>query len=238
MSTASTPFEASFSDAAVPRALLRQRAYNLRWATQPSDVIPLTAADPDFAVAPVIREAMLDYVAGGVFSYGPAEGLPAFREACARVRTERRGTPTSPGLILAVDSAAAGMLHVARLALRPGDEAIVFDPVDFLFKASVEAAGGVVKLLPVDPSTGTFDFDALEGLVTPRTRLLGVCNPLNPLGRVLTADELRRLGTFAVEHDLVPGRYDHDGGRDDLAGGRDGGLRTRLAVGGGVPGAP
>ncbi len=202
MSVASSPFAGSFLDAAVPRELLRQRAYNLRWATLPADVIPLTAADPDFAVAPAIREAMLDYVAGGVFSYGPAEGLPTFREACARVRTERKGTPTSPGLVLAVDSAAAGMMHVARLALQPGDEAIVFDPVDFLFKASVEAAGGVVKLLPVDPSTGTFDFDALERLATPRTRLLGVCNPLNPLGRVLTAEELRRLGDFAVKHDL------------------------------------
>lgn len=192
----------TFTDADVPRELLRQRAYNLRWATLPADVVPLTAADPDFAVAPAIREAMADYVRGGVFSYGPAEGLPAFREGCATMRTTRKGHACVADQVLAVDSAAAGMLHIARLALRPGDEAIVFDPVDFLFKSSVEAAGGVVRLLPVDPSTGTFDFDALERLVTPRTRLLGVCNPLNPLGRVLTTEELRRLGEFAVAHDL------------------------------------
>ncbi len=197
------PADASlFRDAAVPMELLRQRAFNLRWATLPSDVIALTAADPDFAVAAPIREALADYVRGGVFSYGPPEGLPAFRAACAAMRTARRGLPCAPEQILAVDSAAAGMLHVARLALRPGDEAIVFDPVDFLFKSSVEAAGGVVKLLPVHPATGAFDFDALAALVTPRTRLLGVCNPLNPLGRVLSADELRRLGEFAVANDL------------------------------------
>ncbi len=196
------PLAPTFTDADVPRELLRARAYNLRWATLPPDVVPLTAADPDFAVAPAIREAMADYVRGGVFSYGPAEGLPAFREACATMRTTRKGHACAADQVLAVDSAAAGMLHVARLALQPGDEAIVFDPVDFLFKSSVEAAGGVVRLLPVDPSTGAFDFDALERLVTPRTRLLGVCNPLNPLGRVLTADELRRLGEFAVAHDL------------------------------------
>jgi aminotransferase len=191
-----------FDDTAVPMPLLRERAYNLRWATLPPDVIALTAADPDFAVAEPIRRAITDYAAGGVFSYGPAEGLPAFRAACARVVTERKGVPTVPAQIMAVDSAAAGMLHVARFALKPGDEAIVFDPVDFLFKASVEAAGGTVKLLPVDPDTGRLDLARLESLVTPRTRLLGVCNPVNPVGRVLTRDELRVLGEFAVAHDL------------------------------------
>lgn len=192
----------TFDDSAVPMPLLRERAYNLRWATLPPDVIALTAADPDFAVAEPIRRAIAAYAAGGVFSYGPAEGLPAFRAACARVVTTRKGVPTEPAQIMVVDSAAAGMMHVARFALRPGDEAIVFDPVDFLFKASVEAAGGTVKLLPVDPDTGRLDLAALTSLVTSRTRLLGVCNPVNPVGRVLTRDELRVLGEFAVAHDL------------------------------------
>ena len=161
----------SFTDADVPFALLRERAFNLRWATLPADVIPLTAADPDFAVAPCIREAIADYARGGVFSYGPAAGLPAFRQAVADHRSTTRGLPVSPGAVLAVDSAAASMAHVARLALRPGDEAIIFDPVDFLFAASVEAAGGVVRRMPVCPKTGALDFDALPGLVGPRTRL-------------------------------------------------------------------
>ena len=191
-----------FTDDDVPMALLRQRAFNLRWATLPPDVIPLTAADPDFAVAEPIREAIADYARSGVFSYGPAEGVPEFRRACAQMMTQRKGHPVVPEQILAVDSAAAGMLHVARLAIRPGDEAIVFDPVDFLFKAAVEAAGGTVRLLPVNPDTGRLDLGALDGLLTARTRLLGVCNPLNPVGRVLDADELRTLGEFAVANDL------------------------------------
>lgn len=191
-----------FTDDEVPYALLRQRAYNLRWATLPPDVIPLTAADPDFAVAPPIREALADYARSGVFSYGPAEGLPEFRRAAAAMVGRRKGLEVVPEQILAVDSAAAGMLHVARLTIRPGDEAIVFDPVDFLFKAAVEAAGGTVRLMPVDARTGRLDLDALPGLLSPRTKLLGVCNPLNPVGRVLTPDELRVLGDFAVANDL------------------------------------
>jgi len=192
----------SFGDADVPMALLRQRAHNLRWATLPEDVIPLTAADPDFAVAPVVREAIADYARGGVFSYGPAEGLAEFRQACACVVRERKGAPADPALVLAVDSAAAGMRHIAKLVLQPGDEAIVFDPVDFLFKASVEAAGGTVRLLPIDPASGRLNLDALPGLLTARTRLLTVCNPVNPIGSTLTPHELRVLGEFAVANGL------------------------------------
>ena len=84
----------SFGDADVPMTLLRQRAHNMRWATLPEDVIPLTAADPDFAVAPVVREAIVAYAHGGVFSYGPAEGLADFRRVCADAR--RRSGGDSP----------------------------------------------------------------------------------------------------------------------------------------------
>jgi aspartate/methionine/tyrosine aminotransferase len=196
------PLSSLFRDDHVPFALLRERAFNLRWATLPPDVIPLTAADPDFAVAAPIIEAMTHYLRGGVLSYGPAEGLPAFRTACATRRERTTGHACDPSLLMAVDSAAAGMHHIARFALAPGDDAIVFDPVDFLFKASVEAAGGTVRLLPLDPTTGRLDLAQLPALLTPRTRLLGVCNPLNPLGQLLTADELRVLGEFAVAHDL------------------------------------
>jgi aspartate/methionine/tyrosine aminotransferase len=94
------------------------------------------------------------------------------------------------------------MGHVCRLLLRPGDEAIIFDPVDFLFQAAVEAAGGTVRRLPVDPLSASLALDQLEGLITPRTRLLGVCNPLNPVGRVLNRSELEALAELALRHDL------------------------------------
>ncbi len=128
--------------------LLRERAFNMRWAQQPADVLCLTAADSDFPISPAIRDALLDYVQGGVLSYGPAEGLPSFRRAVARMLVERRGVKSHEDLIIAADSAASAMFVIARFALQPGDEAIIFDPVDFLFRASTEAAGGVPVLEP------------------------------------------------------------------------------------------
>ncbi len=192
-----------FGDGAVRLDLLRERAFNLRWATVDPGVIPLTAADPDFPVARCIRDAIQAYAEGGVFSYGPPDGLPGFRDACARVQRERRGVVgTSPEHILPADSAASAMFVAARWALKPGDEALVFDPVDFLFGASVEAAGGVVVRSPVHAGTGTFDLDALAAAITPRTRLLTLCNPHNPVGRVLDRRELEFMAELALRHDL------------------------------------
>lgn len=197
------PANPSFSNDQVRKDLLRQRAYNQRWAMHPPDVIPLTAADPDFPVAPEIVDAIKSYVDSGVLSYGPPEGLPEFKAAVARVLAERRGLNCSPGLILPTDSAAAAMFLIARYTLQPGDKAIIFDPVDFLFGQAVDAAGGQRVYSPVDKETGTFDLDGLEQLITPETRLLCLCNPHNPLGRVMTRQELLALGQIAVTHDLL-----------------------------------
>jgi aspartate/methionine/tyrosine aminotransferase len=170
---------------------------------QPPDVIPLTAADPDFRVAPEIRAALHTYVEDGLLGYGPPRGLAEFRDTMARVIRERKGVPAAPDLVLPTDSAAAAMFLVARYACQPGDEAIIFDPVDFLFGAAVDAAGGRRVYSPVNKATGEFDLDGMRRLITPRTRLICLCNPHNPLGRVLTPAELAAIGDIAVEHNLL-----------------------------------
>jgi aspartate/methionine/tyrosine aminotransferase len=174
----------------------------MRWAELPPDVIALTAADPDFPVAREIRDAIIEYVEGGVLSYGPPEGLESFRRSAARVARERKGLDCTWEQVLATDSAAAAMHVVSRFVLEPGDEAIVFDPVDFLFQQSAEAAGATVVRSPIDPSVGAFDLDDVRSRITPRTRLIGLCNPHNPLGLVASEEELRGLGELALEHDL------------------------------------
>jgi aspartate/methionine/tyrosine aminotransferase len=193
-----------FGDGDVPIELLRKRAFNLRWAEQAADVIPLTAADPDFPCAKVIRDAICDYAKSGVFSYGPSEGLMEFRAAAAVMLQTRKGMPNAQKeQVLAVNSAAKGMHIVAKTVLRSGDEALVFDPVDFLFAHTVTGVGGVPVRVPIDPDSGELDFIAIERAITPRTRLLMICNPVNPVGRVLKRAELQRLGEIACAHDLA-----------------------------------
>ncbi|HEX4602364.1 MAG TPA: FAD-dependent monooxygenase, partial [Candidatus Angelobacter sp.] len=96
----------SFSDNIVRLDLLRERAFNLRWAQQPADVIPLTAADPDFPISPTIQEQLVRHVRDGVLSYGPAEGLPEFREAVANWMHDTRNMDCNSEEVFATDSAA------------------------------------------------------------------------------------------------------------------------------------
>jgi aspartate/methionine/tyrosine aminotransferase len=193
----------SFSDDAVPLELLRQRAFNLRWAQQPPDVIPLTAADPDFCVCPAIQESLIRYVKDGVMSYVPPEGLPGFREAVAEWMRTTRQMECTPEQVYATDSAASGMAVVARASLKSGDEALIPDPVDFLLHHTVERAGAKAVRVSVTRATTAEEFIAgMEARRTPRTRMLWLCNPHNPLGVVYPREWLRSVAEWAVRNGL------------------------------------
>jgi len=193
-----------FDHQSISFEILKQRAFNLRWASVADGVIPLTAADPDFPCAPQIAEAINKFSSQRYFSYAPAEGYSFFREAVANFHTTNRNVKVEPRNVLAVDSAAYGIYMVCKTFLQKGDEAIVFDPVDFLFKYSVQANQGIAVPfeVPLAPN-GTFNFENLAALITPKTKMICLCNPLNPTGKVLTKEELTKIGELAVKHQLI-----------------------------------
>ena len=206
--------------------VLSMQAYNYRWATLPSGVIPLSAASSDFPVCPAIVSALKDHVTQGYFCYGPNEGLPRFRESFAAYFSDRlaRGvffckehkeegsmrfgaTTIEAGQVMATNAAAAAVYaSAAATILQPGDEALVMSPVDFLLSKSVTSMGGVVTHYSVKARNGstnpTFDLAEMQTLVTPRTRMLSICNPHNPLGRAWKLRELQDLVNFAELHRL------------------------------------
>jgi aminotransferase len=199
-----TKLESYFSNGNVDLNILHNRAYNLRWAMMPEGVIPLTAADPDFPCAPAIREAIARFTQSGYFCYAPPEGYSFFRESVSRFFASKRNLQYEPSNILAVDSAAAGIFMTCKAFLKPGDEAIVFDPIDFLFRHSIETIGATAIAFPVPlEPRGELDFNLLEQLAGPKTKMICVCNPLNPTGKVLTKTELEKLISFADKHNLM-----------------------------------
>lgn len=193
---------ALFDDANVKLDVLKKRAYNYRWAEVGEGVIPLTAADPDYPVAPEIRQAMMDYIQDGYFSYTPKLGFPEFRQSIARALKRRKGEDVDPELVLPIDSAARGMYVIADVVLQPGDEMIVFDPVDYLFRESCLAAGGKVVLFPAKLKDGHIDLSQLESYITPKTRMIGLCNPHNPYGVLYRPEDLEHIMALCEKYDL------------------------------------
>lgn len=181
---------------------LKRKAYNGRWAIVEDGIIPLTAADPDFRTAPEIEQGIIDYLKDGYLSYGPFSGIPEFKKSVADHFNQEKHGNFSPENVLAVNSAAQGMFLIAKYVLNPGDEAIILDPVDFLFKKSVETAGGTVKLCPVNTRTGEIDFETLVSLINSKTKLISICNPHNPLGKVYSKEVLKKVSEIASAHDV------------------------------------
>ncbi len=192
-----------FDENAINLRVLKERAYNLRWATIPDGVIPLTAADPDFKSAAEIADAICNFASDRYLCYGPPQGLPDFRETVSKWFRNSRNVNYEPEHIMAVDSAAFGIYLICKTYLKAGDEAIIFDPVDFLFRYSIENVGAKAVPFSIPPGAKDLNFADLEKLVTPKTRMLCLCNPLNPTGKVFTKEELKRYGEIAVKHNLI-----------------------------------
>ncbi len=191
-----------FSDDSVNLEALKRKAYNGRWAEVADGVIPLTAADPDFPVAKEITDAIVDYLKDGYLSYTPHTGLESFKHSIANYINTHKQEEVDPSLVLPIDSAARGMYIIAKSVLKEGDEVIVFDPVDYLFRESSLAAGATVTLFPAKVVNDSVDLTTLESYITPKTKMICLCNPHNPLGLVYSKEELDIILTLANKYDL------------------------------------
>ncbi len=191
-----------FSNDQVNLDALRQKAFNFRWATLEQDVIPLTAADPDFPVAREISRAIADYCADGYFSYGPPDGLPAFKQAIAAWYERTYQVPANPDFILPVNSAAYGLFTAANMILSAGDNAIIPNPVDFLFRKAIEHTHAQVRAVEIDQTTAQFDLEKLSAAIDANTKAIFICNPNNPLGIQPSPEHLRDILLLAAQHDL------------------------------------
>jgi aspartate aminotransferase len=166
-------------------------------------VLHLEIGEPDFPTPPHVVEAGVRALRDGHTRYGPPPGLPALREAiCERMLTER-GVRSTPDEVV-VTPGAKPILFLALLAtVGPGDEVLVPDPGFPIYESVVRFAGARVVPVPVrEESDFSFDVDAAERLVTPRTRMLIFNSPANPTGGATTPRDLERIAALAERHDL------------------------------------
>lgn len=179
----------------------------IKWDRYP-DSVPYWVADMDFPSPPCIVEALHRRVEHGVYGYAqPHDGLvEAVRDYLENVhgtRVERDALVHLPGMVPALSLA-------CRAFCEPGDSVLIDSPVYYpFFKVAADAGAELIDVPHIrgeengEPTTWRFDWDAMETAVTARTRVLILCNPQNPLGRVFSGDEIRRLADFCGRHDLV-----------------------------------
>ena len=167
------------------------------------DIIPLWVADMDFRSPPAVIEALHERVNHGVFGYtAPPDGLTrAVVEALLSEfdwQVRKEWITWLPGLV-------TGLNITCRAVGAAEDEVITFTPVYPPFMSAPPLSGRTLVKVPLKETNGQWglDLEAMERSVTPKSRLLLLCSPHNPGGRVWTEQELTSLADFAQRHDLV-----------------------------------
>jgi len=184
-------------------AVLRERTGE-KWREYPPDVLPLWVADMDYPVAEPIRRRLqraLDVGDTGYPMHPRPTRLPAlFAERAAR----RYGWQVEPQRVELLSEVVQGMYVAVTQFSEPGDGVIVQTPIYPPFLGVVKTLGRTLRENPLQEGEAGYAVD-LEGLreQAAKARILLLCSPHNPSGRVLRRDELEAIGKIAVEHDLV-----------------------------------
>ncbi|MBI4280346.1 MAG: aminotransferase class I/II-fold pyridoxal phosphate-dependent enzyme, partial [Armatimonadetes bacterium] len=140
------------------------------------------------------------------FGYAPAADLEQMFCAASRWMASRHGWEPEPDTFAALSDVVQGLHLAIHVFTEPGDGVIVQGPIYPPFLTSIKAQERrIVDNRLIDPSgAAELDLDGLRrAAADPRTKLLLLCNPHNPTGRVLRRDELEAIAAVAVEHDLV-----------------------------------
>ena len=172
-----------------------------KWHRDPEDIIPLWLADPDFPIAMEIKKALLNAVHDEDLFYNTDT---AAREAMAEKITRRNGFKATPDDVYITQGVIPGMWLAVRHACSPGDEVIVNDPMYFPFFIATEVTNTQPVHWNLDYEDGyKFDIERLKEIVNKKTKLIFVCNPHNPAGRVMTEEELKGIADVAVDNDIT-----------------------------------
>jgi cystathionine beta-lyase len=172
------------------------------------DIIPLWVADMDFRSPPAVCAALHERIDHGVFGYTHA---PQGVVAAVLEHVERDfGWQVLPEWLVWLPGLVCGLNVLCRAVGEPGDDVITFTPIypPFLSAPILSQRGTVKVPLQVVDGRWVTDLEALERAVTPRTRLLLLCSPHNPVGRAWTRDELQQFADVAERHNLVIGSDD------------------------------
>jgi aspartate aminotransferase len=187
-----------------PSATLAMAARAQALAAAGEDIVDLSVGEPDFPTPDHICRAAEAAIRAGKTKYTPAPGIPQLRSAVAADYADRSGLPTTAAQVVVSNGAKHSLHNVFTALLDPGDEVVVPTPYWVSYAELVKLSGGRPVLVQTRIED---DFkltpEALQAVLTAKSRMLLLCSPSNPTGTVYTAEELAALAEVATAADLA-----------------------------------
>jgi cystathionine beta-lyase len=187
------------------RVVERRGTDSNKWNKYGPDVLPLWVADMDFASPPPVIEALRARVEHGVYGY-LREGAPELVEVFTNRCRKRYGWDVPPEAVMLMSGVNPANNVAARTVCVPGDGFVILTPA---YPPILRVPGNVALEAQLPALTrrtdGRYeiDFDAFERAITPKAKAFLLCNPHNPVGRVYTRTELRRLADICLRRGLT-----------------------------------
>ena len=183
----------------------RRNSNSYKWdAVMEEGVLPMWVADMDFRTAPAVVEVLRKRMDHGIFGYTKVP--PIYYDAIINWFTRRHGWQIDRDWIIYTSGVVPALSAIIKALTVPGDRVLVQTPVYNCFFSSIRNNGCEIVANPLVYTNGTYriDFDDLARKATdPKVKLLLLCNPHNPVGRVWTRAELMCIGEICLRNDVL-----------------------------------
>lgn len=192
------------------KVIERRNTHSVKWDSLGSifgvtdaDAIPMWVADMDFEAPEAVNQALRASASHGVHGYY-GEDAP-YRAAIVNWMSHRYGWALKPEHIMTTAGLVNGTALVAQAFTEPGDGVILFTPVYHAFFKVLRAGKRDIIESEMRLEDGRYhmDLDALEAQLKGHEKMVILCSPHNPGGRIWSPEELRALGDFCERHDLL-----------------------------------
>ncbi|HHV19196.1 MAG TPA: pyridoxal phosphate-dependent aminotransferase [Thermoanaerobacterales bacterium] len=168
------------------------------------DLLPLWVADMDFMSPKPVIEAIEARAKQGIYGY--TSKPESYFESVARWMKKRHDWDVKTDWMIFSPGVVPALSFIVNALTHPGDKILVQSPVYYPFFKVIENNGRRVVNNPLLFNDGryTMDFDDLEEKVKdPQVKLLFLCSPHNPVGRVWTEEELKKLGRICIDNNIL-----------------------------------
>lgn len=184
---------ANFTDSVIRRMTRISNKYG---------AVNLSQGFPDFEPPKEITDRLAEVAGQGPHQYALTWGAQNFREALARKIAHFSGIQTDPDREIVVTCGSTEAMMAAMMAVAdPGDKVVIFSPFYENYGADTILSGAEPIYVPLTPPEFTFDGDVLEAAFKQGARIMILCDPSNPCGKVFSKAELEIIADLAKKYD-------------------------------------